>query len=454
MPSSTAELVGPIESRTAGAGPLPPSVAAGWRRFGDAAVRQGVWALTDQTLVSGASFLTTLMIARACGADELGIYSLGATMVLLASAFHTSLVSLPFTMFVNRLDGQRRAEYAGSVLVHHFGLCVVALAMLGAAAIPAGWAAPRLAPVTWMLSGVIAMLLLREFARRWALAHLRLGAALALDAATVVLQLGGLGWLMASGRLSALNAYATVGLACGATGLAWLVLARRSFAFRWSSAVRELRRSWNFGRWVLAASVTWLIQGYIMHWLLGSVLGAGATGVLAASMTLVMFFNPFLVAVNNLVAPRSAIALAHEGPSGLNRVLGKAILVVGSAVIAYAVLIVLVGDRAMQLLYGGAYAGHGHLLTVLVLGLLVSVLSGPAENGLWALERTDLSFWANLAGLAVTLGLGWPWLVRWGILGGAYAMLAGNLATSAVRAAACFWAIHGAGRPPTAAEPS
>jgi len=113
-----------------------------------------------------------------------------------------------------------------------------------------------------------------------------------------------------------------------------------------------------------------------------------------------------------------------------------------------------VGDRAMQLLYGGAYAGHGHLLTVLVLGLLVSVLSGPAENGLWALERTDLSFWANLAGLAVTLGLGWPWLVRWGILGGAYAMLAGNLATSAVRAAACFWAIHGAGRPPTAAEPS
>lgn len=41
--------------------------------------------LLDQAVVSGTSFITTLLIGRICGAEELGIYSLAFTLIVLGT---------------------------------------------------------------------------------------------------------------------------------------------------------------------------------------------------------------------------------------------------------------------------------------------------------------------------------------------------------------------------------
>ena len=401
--------------------------------------RKGALSLTDQAVVSGASFFTTVLVGRVCGPGELGIYSLGLTIVLLLTSMHLALVSMPYTVFGNRLTGSRRAEYAGAVLVHHLGLTLLVMLGLaaGAAAVSAATGFPGLSRVMWVLSALAGFILLREFSRRFAFAQLDMGTALTLDLVIAALQVAGLLGLMALGELSAAGALAALGAACGVAGLVWLGMAGRSFAVRWRQVLPELRRNWLFGRWVLAGSITFVLHGYSIYWLIALLLGAEATGILAACMTVVMFFNPVLVAVGNLVIPQNARAFAAEGPAGVRRVVAKATLLLLSAMALYCGLVVLAGERVVQWLYHNpAYAGHGQLIDVLALGMLAAVLGTAADSGLCALERPDLNFKANLLGLTATVAVTSLLLVPWGVLGAACGLLAGNTTASLARVGA------------------
>jgi O-antigen/teichoic acid export membrane protein len=404
-----------------------------------ATVRKGALSLTDQAVVSGCSFFTTVIVGRVCGPGELGIYSLGFTIVLLLTAVHLALVSMPYTVFGNRLGGSRRAEYAGAVLAHHLGLTVLVMLGLtaGAAVVSAGVGPSGLGRVMWVLSALIGFVLLREFARRFAFAQLDMRTALILDAAIAVLQIAGLLWLFSLGRLSAAGAFAVIGMSCGVAGLAWLGAIGRSFALRWKQVLPELRRNWLFGRWVLAGSITFVLHGYTIYWLIALVLGTEATGILAACMTVVMFFNPVLVAAGNVIIPQNARVFAAEGPVGVQRVVAKATLLLCTAMALYCGLVVFVGEHVVQLLYHNpAYAGHGHLIDVLALGMLASVLGTAPDSGLCALERPDLNFKANVLGLTATVTVTSLLLMPWGVLGAAYGLLAGNTTASLARMAA------------------
>ncbi len=98
------------------------------------AVLGGSLALVDQAIVSLVSFVSMAIIGRICGASELGIYALALSMVFLVVAVQDSLVSVPYTVFGNRLRERARRQYAGSVLVH-FGFLtattLIGLALLG-----------------------------------------------------------------------------------------------------------------------------------------------------------------------------------------------------------------------------------------------------------------------------------------------------------------------------------
>src|SRR5207302_10185209 len=87
------------------------------RRLLRLATRREVLAVLDQAVVSGASFLTTILIGRAAGPEQLGLYVLGFTWAVLIVSVQESLIAAPYTVFGNRLQGACRAAYAGSVLV-------------------------------------------------------------------------------------------------------------------------------------------------------------------------------------------------------------------------------------------------------------------------------------------------------------------------------------------------
>ncbi len=420
--------------------PSPPAlwkgIAAKVGTFGPMA-RKGSVALLDQAIISGTRFFTTILVGRAAGPAELGFYSLAVAALILTIVVQESLVTTPYTMFAQRRRADEGAEYIGSVLVHHLMLGVAAMVVLAASAVLVwlgGFGSPQLATILWVLAAIIPFVLLREFARRVAFAHLNMGTVLTIDAVTAGMQIIVLLLLAWRGALSAVSAYVTIGVACSASGITWLVVSRKTLVIRLRHVGAEWRRSWAFGRWVCAGQVGGVVHGYLMYWILGLLVGAGGTGLYAAAESIILFSNPLILGLGSLIDPESANSLASGGRTQLLTMVKRSIAFVGTLMGVFVLLVFALGDVAMTLLYGDKFGGQGLVIAVLGMGALLSACSIPLSSGLKALERPDVNFKARVVSIVVTFIIALPLVSQWGILGGAVSLLAGHIVNVLMKA--------------------
>ncbi len=399
-----------------------------------AGARKGSLSLVDQAIVSGTNFATSIIIGRVCGPEQLGVYSLVFTLLVLVMAAHQALLMTPYTIYVNRLRGSDQQQYTGSVLVHHSFMSLLAMLGLFVAGLvfsqligPAG-----LDAAVWMLAVGIPFILLRDFGRRFAFAHLQLPTALWLDAGWAALQLAGLIAVAAVGLLTPISAYAILAGVSAVIGLAWLASAREAFHVRRAKLLPQLRQNWSFGCWVFASQITFLVHSYLIHWLLAVAQDTKATGIFMACTMIVYLSNPFIQGVGNFLNPWVARAYAQHGPPSGRRVVAQATFLIGGVMGAFFLVILVLGGLLIRLAYGEEYAGHEATITLLAAGAWVSSLGIAAGHGLWAMERPRANFLASLLGMATTV-LSGIWLVGpYGSVGAAGALLAGNAMASMV----------------------
>jgi hypothetical protein len=152
-------------------------------------------AIADQIVVSGASFAATLLVGRTNSA-ALGEYSIAVSIVALVLAVQNALVLLPFTISQHRTDAEESVDPADALALSTLlsgtamALCFAAALTLALLTSQSGFTA-----LTTMLAAVMPFVALREFARRYALARLRMRVVLALDVSAAVLQMASLGAL-------------------------------------------------------------------------------------------------------------------------------------------------------------------------------------------------------------------------------------------------------------------
>jgi O-antigen/teichoic acid export membrane protein len=398
----------------------------------------GTWgthalALADQAVVSGASFLTTVVIGRWTFPSQLGVYSIGISLLISSLVIQESLILVPYTIQRHRLLGAQ-AERAGSSLAQSgllsaLGIVVLVVTALG---LSARDAEPTLVAMTWALAAVLPFTLLREFGRRFAFAHLQIAHALILDSAVAAMQLAGLGLLAWTGRMSAAAACGVLGAACALSGVVWLYLARADFAIHADHVRATMKQSWGLGKWLFVSQINSLVKGYITYWLLGWIAGASATGVYAACMSVVLFANPFIQGLGNIFGPKAALVFKEGGGARLRREVARDSLLLGVAMTLFCSVVLFAGEHVMRFLYpGNEYEGNGHTVTVLALALLASAVGMPASNALESIERPREVFWAGLFAAVLTAALVWSLVAGWGLLGAAYGFLAGNVAGAA-----------------------
>jgi O-antigen/teichoic acid export membrane protein len=279
----------------------------------------------------------------------------------------------------------------------------------------------------WALVALLPFVLVKEFARDFAFAHLKTARALVLDVIAASIQLAVLGWLASTGRMSALAAYGALGLSCGIACVYWLSMTRAEFAFSAGRVRAVMRQSWDLGKWLFVSRAAVLVQGYATYWLSSAVAGAAVTGLYTACMSVVSFVNPLLFGIWNVLTPRSVLAWKEGGGAGLLSRALRDLLLLGALTGSFCILVLLAGDEAMHLLYPGrAYDGQGRTLAVLAFATLVWALSIPASNALASMERPRPM--AAVAGVSAVLNvvLVWWLMAKWGLLGAAYAILAAN----------------------------
>ena len=395
-------------------------------------VRTGAATIVDQAIVSGTSFCLSVIIARREPKEELGLYVLGLSIVLFIIGIENSLVTVPYVFRSPRLGGKTNARYAGSTLIHVCGLSLIAIiSLVGAAAIARHRGGiPGLGNILWALASVIAFILLREYARRVSFAWQAPGKALVIDLLAAVIQVGGLLLLFRMDLLSAAAAFGVTGVAFCLAALWWLRSNRRNFEVRYGSVISDLELNWSFGKWIAAGSVVYTARSNLYPWFLATLHGTGATATFAACVGVILFANPFFIAMGNVIGPKAAHNLADGGIVSLRRAVRKTTLLVSVFMAGFTICICVVGARLITLVYGDQYAGGGPIVYVLVVSLLATSISLGVDAALYAMDRPESIFYANCFGMGVTVLFGF-WMAKYyGPLGAAWGLLAAAIVTS------------------------
>jgi O-antigen/teichoic acid export membrane protein len=408
-------------------------------------LKRHLLAVVDQATVSGTSFVTTVIVGRACGPEELGVYTLGWTLLPLMLGVQWSVITMPYTFLCNTLTGTDRAAYNGSVIVHN-GLLTVAL-MLGLGATAVGLCTTtgqsHLSFLFWALMGAAPFLLLREFGRRFEMAHMKIGTATLLDGTVAGVQILLLLWLAKRDQLTGPSAFLVMGLACAIGGLLFLFLTRGRYAFSRDATARWLRTNLSYGKWVFGARVTTHLRVAFIPWMISLTLDDSVTGAFAACFNIAFLIAPLVLAISNVAAPSASLSYSQHGLPGLRKFVSRTTLFAGTSTFILCMFIVLFGEHLVLYVYGRGFPPHHAAVIMLSLALVAQALQIGPTNGLFAIQRPDLNFIGNLLGLFATIVAATQWIDAWAVFGAAAALTAGVAVETAIKIALFWWAIRG-----------
>jgi O-antigen/teichoic acid export membrane protein len=408
-----------------------PGRAASWL------ARRGATLATvlDQGIVSGTSFLTGAIVGRLGSRQELGLYALGLTLLLLLLSAQSSLVSVPLMVHGSRLAPSERPAFAGSTLVHQLALAATALLLLGGLGpvLARCLGTPEAASVAPVLALVAPFAMAREYVRQLLFARLRFRSALVLDTIVAVVQLGLLLLMARRGGISARSAYQAIGLACAAAVAVYVVALRDSFEIRRDRIGPDLAASWVIGKWAFASNALGLAGSQLYPWVLATMRGTEEAGVLAACMGITYLANPVIMGLSNHLGPRAMHAFSTNGLDAARRTLRSATATLAIVMGVVTPMLFLAGGALLVAVYGPRYQGYGLVVGVLSLAQAIDVLGFPLNYGFFILGRADVIVRGNLIALLVASTLGLAAVHRLGPLGVALALLTGNAMSAVYR---------------------
>jgi len=431
----SAEVAQPLED-IAVSGHSPAALIARVMSFVDRfpLASKGLLSIIDQGIVSATSFFTAVIIGRLTSASELGWYYLILSFVLMVSGTQDQLVTAPYVVFSKRRSGKDLAEYAGSVWVHQLILTLIAMVgLLITIAVFAMRGTAGILPGLWALMIAAPLMMLRDRIRRFAFANLRVWYVLMLDIIVAALQLGGLGLLAYFNLLSLVSIYVLIGAACAIASLGWYLADRPHVEFVRERIMPDWRHNWPFAKWALRTFLVGNSTPFITLWILGALLGSAATGLLGGCNTMIGLANMLLMGVDNVLTPQAAHAYVTGGAQSLRVVLLQAGVFLSAAIGGLLLLLIITGDWLAVLVFGSEFQGTAAILIALCLNMLMNSVGTVAGNGLWAINRPQLNFVADVCCMAVTLVGAALFIYPLGALGAALATLSGATAAAIVR---------------------
>ena len=412
----------------------------------DPAKRKTALSMFDQAVISGAGFATSIIIGRFGSKEQLGVYFLAFTVILIARGVQAELVTAPYTIFLQRFRKTRAALYSGSILMHQ--LVVLVAAGLLSLIVAVGYSASRgvdgYAPTFWVLTVASPVLLFREFVRQYCFSRMDVVSATILDVLATATQLTGLYFLWSQSDLTAPSIYVVLALANSWSIAIWVWGLHKSVKIDKRLVVGHWWKNWSFAKWALASQVVCSCIPFVMPWVLAIYHDEATAGVGAACATLIGLSHVFTTAVANLLTPRAAKAFSNDGAPVATSTIWMPRLTYASVLGAFCIVVWFGGELLMQLVYGGKYAGYGVACFLLALAGLLNSMSVVTGNGLWALHRPQSNLIGDGATLVATFLAAAAFAPAHGVTGAALATLLGVLCGTAVRAGTFFFELRGA----------
>ncbi len=425
-PASSPEKSPSLSSRLAG---LAQKVTAG----------RELSALCDQALVSGANFVTNVMLARSLGLSGFGMFALSWMVVLLWSNLQNAMLVTPMMSIGQKQEPAFKPFYFGALRRLALAFAVAgSLVTYAGATVLARW--PRVHVVgsfALPLAVATAAYLLQDFVRRYFFTIRSGTLALASDALSYLTQLPLLFWAASTHHLSigvALWTVALTSLFSASVSAAWM----RGLRFRAGTIRPILHRHAPLVRWLAPSAVLqWLSLNLFMVFA-PVYYGAAAAGALRACQNLVAVAHIWFLGLDNVVPPEAARCLHEHGVNSMMAYLKRVTARWGAVTLGFMLVLGVAPAFWLHLLYGAQYVQYSFVLRLYGLLYVMIFVGTPLRAGLQSMEFTAPMLWAYLAMTVFTALVAGPAAKYLGLLGVMLGLICTQLIFQVIMGAAMY----------------
>jgi len=405
----------------------PSQIQAIWQRLRGMRgfLSKGGAAIADQGLFAGTNFLINVLLARLMTPAQYGAFATAYAIFLLLGSFYIAVIIEPMLVYGSGKYHERWTRYLGIMFYGHWWLSLVlsGILLVVAWAFQHTGASALLAEASLGLVIALPLILLQWTLRRAFYVksqpqHAASGGAVYLGAMLVCT-----GFVAASGILSAFTALLIMAAASFVTCIWFILLLKPRFLKKDDdlSLTIVLKDHAHYGKWSAPTMLLTWIPSNIYYTVLPIAVGLQASGMLRASMNLIMPILHANTAISVLLAPTFVRALKNGGTQRLAQrtKMGLGVFLAMSG--TYWLILVVFGSRIIDLLYNGQYNDSVNLGILFVMGLipLTNGFSEIVSGSLRSMGYLNRIFWMHVVSGAVTLtiSMGLLWL---GGVGGAY----------------------------------
>lgn len=327
--------------------------------------RHAHWALADQVLVSGANFLTGIILARSLGPAIFGVFVVLQSVMLYVNAFQVSLIISPMLSTVPKLDVARRDDHLRGVLALQFVLSVVlalAVWLLGLAGYLIAGHEALTARTMGALASAVLMFQLQDWLRRFYFVHQRARAACLNDMLSYGSQVLLLLWATLDDTLDLELTLWIMALTSACAFFLGFLMASAALRPAFGHARAVLREGWRAGRdYFLAWQMQWLgTQGVLLAG--AGLIGAQAAGGVRAAQNIIGPINILFQAMDNTVPVAAARNFAEGGLPALSRYLWRNTAWGSALLLPVMLLLTFAADPLTRFVYGSQYVAYSALV--------------------------------------------------------------------------------------------
>ncbi len=391
------------------------------------------WTLVDQAMLSGVNFLSGVLLARALGLSEFGVFSLAWLFAGGFSGLQNSLIAAPMMSIGPRQTVEQAPSYFAAVFLQQIGFAsaTVIVTFSGALLLSRIYPSWEIGDLILPFVAVTFAYQCQDFMRRYFFVRGRVWSAIEIDAISYLGQLAVLGWLFAVDGLSPAVALWVI---AATSGVAAIVGSFQLGPLKWRQTEFRavLKRHWRSARWLGGATLIGLGAGMLFPIVAGAMLGTAAVGALRAAQNMMGFAQAFFFALENIVPRRAAFHYHHGGLGALKRYLVRIALFGGTATIGVTLFFAMAPSFWLRLIFGEEFAGYGYLVQWYAVLYVLMFFSVPLNAGLRTLEETKAIFVSVCAGAIVAVSLAYPMVAAFGVSGVVFGQLIASTATKIV----------------------
>ncbi|MFH8289997.1 hypothetical protein [Streptomyces sp. NPDC018059] len=382
------------------------------------------WGLADQAASSLTNFAVGIYVARSLGLAAFGVFSLAWVTYGVVLSVSRGLATDPLVV---RFSGVPDASWRGAV-ARSSGAALGVGAAIGAACLVAGLAlGGRVGPAFAGLGVMLPGLLLQD---AWRYSFFAAGAGRKAFVNDLVWGVALVPAMVVAARVGSVAAFV---LAWGASAAVAAVYGCFQSGIRphLTGAREWLREHRDLGYRYLAENVSTSGASQLRAYGLGAIAGVGAVGAVRGAELLL---GPFLAVLMglSLVTVAEAARVLRRAPHRL----GAFCLLLGGAQAVAALLwgaaLLLVPDRAGELVLGDVWSSASQLIVPATLGVAFAGLGTGAAAGLRALAAAGRSLRSQLFASACYVGGGLGGAAVAGTVGSAWGVAAATVCGSAV----------------------